>query len=161
MGKQKPLEMITPPNALKAKIGGAMSRIDEDAIRRAEMALESISHEFDDWIDEEVQKLEASWKAAKKGDGDAETLLELVYGASHDLKGLAKTYGYPLVTRYAKSLCTLLDTPERRAAASAALIEAHVATCRVAVRDRIKADDHPVGIVLATELEKQVVTALN
>ena len=43
MTKQKPIEIITPPNALKAKVGGAIPALDQKAIARAEAALERMS----------------------------------------------------------------------------------------------------------------------
>ena len=35
----KPIEIITPPNALKQKIGGPLPALDQQAIARAEAAL--------------------------------------------------------------------------------------------------------------------------
>ena len=51
MGKAKPIEIITPPNVLKAKLGGPLSLNSNDAIKLAEKALESLSGEFDTWLD--------------------------------------------------------------------------------------------------------------
>ena len=99
--------------------------------------------------------MEAAWANARSLT-DRETQLSEVFGASHDLKGLATTYGYPLITRYADSLCKLLATEESRAIAPVQLIEAHIHACRIAMRDEIKSNDHAVGVALATELETQV-----
>ena len=35
MAKEKPIEIINPPNMLKAKIGGPMPALDQNAIARA------------------------------------------------------------------------------------------------------------------------------
>ena len=155
MGKSKPIEIITPPNVLKAKLGGPLSLTSSEAIERAERALDNLAHEFEDWLNDELNRLEAAWDAAKDL-SDRETQLSNVYGASHDLKGLATTYGYPLITRYANSLCKLLATDTSRAVAPAPLIAAHVSACRTAMRQNIKAPDHPVGLALAHELETQI-----
>lgn len=155
MGKAKPIEIITPPNVLKAKLGGALSLNSNAAVERAEQALASLSHEFDNWLDEELVRLETAWEAGKALD-NREDQLNTVYGASHDLKGLATTYGYPLITRYADCLCKLLGTEEGRNIAPAKLIEAHIYACRTAMRNEIKKPDHPVGVALANELETQV-----
>ena len=40
-----------------------------------------------------------------------------------------------------------------------ALIDAHIDGIRAAVRDGIKTDDHPVGKILVTELERMVTDA--
>lgn len=155
MGKAKPIEIITPPNVLKAKLGGPLSLNSEDAIQRAEQALENLADEFDNWLDDEICRVEAAWEAASSLT-DRETQLNFVYGASHDLKGLATTYGYPLITRYADSLCKLLADEAMRQVAPANLIAAHVHACRTAMRDEIKSSNHPIGVALATELEGQV-----
>ena len=65
MGKAKPIEIITPPNVLKAKLGGPLSLNSNDAIKLAEKALESLSGEFDTWLDEEITRVETSWTNAK------------------------------------------------------------------------------------------------
>ncbi|MAI91934.1 Hpt domain-containing protein [Ponticaulis sp.] len=154
MGKAKPIEIITPPNVLKAKLGGPLSLNSSDAIKLAEKALESLSGEFEDWLNEEITRVETAWKNAKPlTDRDAQ--LSEVFGMSHDLKGLATTYGYPLITRYADSLCKLLATEECREIAPVNLIDAHIKACRTAMRDEIKAENHPLGVALATELETQ------
>lgn len=154
MGKKKPIEIITPPNKLKAKLGGPLTLNSAEAIARAERALESMSGEFDDWLDEEITRVENAWEAAIDL-SDRETQLSNLYGYAHDLKGLATTYGYPLVTRYANSLCRLIATETSRAVAPQGLIDAHVKACRTAMRQQIKAPDHPVGVALAEELETQ------
>ncbi len=155
MGKQRPLEIITPPNALKAKLGGPLTLGSKTAIARAEMALESLSHEFEGWLEEEIERLELAWKSASELK-DREADLMSVYRIAHDLKGLAGTYGFPLITRFAGSLCRLLGDKAMRARAPRALVGAHVSTCRVAMRDGIKSDEDAIGKALAEELENQV-----
>jgi hypothetical protein len=137
------------------KVGGSIASIGAAAIRRAEAALKGLSVSFAEWLEEEVVGLEqaAQGLAAKPGSIDA---LEYLYMRSHDLKGLGATYGYPLVTRIAASLCKLVDDEERRVDAPAYLIQAHVSAVRAAVRDRIRAVDHPIGLALVQELEGKV-----
>lgn len=154
MGKQKPIEIITPPNVLKAKLGGPLNLNSAEVIQRAENALQSMSGEFETWLDEEITRVETAWDKASDL-SDRESQLYSLYGYSHDLKGLATTYGYPLVTRYAASLCRLIATETSRQVAPAELIDAHVKACRTAMRMKIKTKDHPVGVALAEELETQ------
>jgi chemotaxis protein histidine kinase CheA len=156
MSREKPIEMITPPNMLKAKLGGALGPIDKSAIARAEAALAALSGEFQNWIEDEVVKLEKSWAAAKAPGADRNASLDKVFSQAHDLKGLGTTYEYPLVTRMAHSLCKLVETEELRNVAPMALVGAHIAAVRAAIRDQIKSDEHPVGKVLVEELEAQV-----
>jgi len=66
------------------------------------------------------------------------------------------TYGYQLITRIAGSLCRLIDDKEKRLTASMVLIDAHIDGVKAAIRDDIKTEDHPVGKMLVTELERRV-----
>ena len=44
MTRQKPIEVITPPNMLKTKVGGAIPALDQRAIAKAEAALTEIEY---------------------------------------------------------------------------------------------------------------------
>ena len=98
----------------------------------------------------------ARLEAAKAGWSDAG--LDAVWRAAHDLKGMGGTYGYPLVTQLAASLCRLTETEAGKSAArvNPALVDAHVDGLRAALRDRIASDAHPLGRALVQTLEAKV-----
>ncbi len=154
MPRQKPKEIITPPNMLKVKVGGKLG-FNADAVNRAESALDCLSSEFDDWLEREIETLESARDAARR-DGLMAEAGETLYLKAHDLKGMGVTYGYPIVTRLGDSLSRLLETPPRRQAAPFALVDAHVKAIRAAVRDEIKSDEDAVSQALAGELESHV-----
>ena len=85
---------------------------------------------------------------------------ETLYMRAHDLKGLGATYEFPLVTRLAASLCRLIEDAATRTKAPLTLIDAHIDAIKAAVRDDIKTDEHPLGKVLAAELEGRVAAYL-
>lgn len=148
-------KVIQPPNTLRLKVGGAFGGIDAAAIAKAEEALKAMSGQFGQWLQDEIDKLDAAQAAIKAKGLNAETA-EVLYFRAHDLKGLGGTYQYPLVTRLAGSLCKLLDDQKKRADAPGPLLDAHIDAIRAVVRDGIQTDDHPVGRALAQELEAQV-----
>ncbi|MEO8112990.1 MAG: Hpt domain-containing protein [Phenylobacterium sp.] len=148
--------MIQAPNNLRLKVGGSrLGAIDPAAIAKAEAALKSLSGNFGQWLQDEIVKLDASRLAVKTDGVNAETM-ESLYLRSHDLKGLGTTYGFPLITRIAASLCRLIDDKDKRNEAPMGLIDAHIDAIKAAVRDDIKNEDHPVGAILVKELERQV-----
>jgi HPt (histidine-containing phosphotransfer) domain-containing protein len=154
MARQKPIEVITPPNVLKAKIGGALPAVDEKAIARAEAALEKLADQFTDWIGEELNRLIEAWANYEATGGSAAAKYEL-HRRAHDLKGLAPTYGYPLVGRICATLCKLTGDEHGDITAPDKLLKAHVDGVRVMVHTRILGANHPVGLTLAAELEDQ------
>ena len=154
MARQKPIEVITPPNMLKAKIGGPLPALDQNAIARAEAALDKLSDQFGDWINEEMGKLLEAWAGYEKAPNTPAAKNEL-HRRAHDLKGLAPTYGYPLVGRVCASLCKLTGDEHGDINAPPALLKAHVDAVKAAVNGKVMGANHPVGLALATELEAQ------
>lgn len=148
----KPAQFIQPPNTLRLKVGaGGFGGIDAAAVARAEAALKDLSSQFDQWLNDEVSKLEAA-RTEIRMVGVMPQTMEQLYMRAHDLKGLGATYQFPIVTRIAGSLCKLIDEKVRMKA-PLYLVDAHIDAIRAVVRDGIQTDDHPVGRVLVQELE--------
>jgi hypothetical protein len=122
------------------------------AVKRAELAMENLKTEFADWIAADVQSL-AECRDAFATEPCAERQGDL-YRASHDLRGQARTFEFPLVERVAASLCRLLDAP--LATGALGLVDAHVGAIRIIVRDKIRDRNDPVAKTLASELEARV-----
>ena len=155
MTKEHPIEIFMPPNMLKAKVGGRIAGVDMAAIKRAEQALANLKTEFGDWINTDVGNLGEARDAFATAAND-ETRSAL-YRAAHDLRGQALTFEYPLVARVATSLCSLLDGVEGGdEAVPLALVDAHVNTIRVIVRQDIKQATDKTAVVLTDELDARV-----
>lgn len=154
MSRQKPIEVITPPNTLKAKVGGAMPALDQRAIAKAEAALEKMSDQFVDWLKEELNRLLAAWAAYERSPGTGPAKEEL-HRRAHDLKALAPTYGYPLVGRFCATLCKLTGNEHGDITAPDRLLKAHVDAIKAAVLGKVKGFEDPIGLALTAELENQ------
>ena len=148
-------ETIQVPNTLRMKVGPRFGGIDLEAVAKAEAALKSLSSQFGQWLQDEIDKLEAA-RAVIRTDGMSQAAADKLYIHAHDLKGLGGTYEFPLITRLAGSLCKLIDNRETRTAAPMFLVDAHIDAIKAAVRDNIRDVSHPVGKLLAEELEQRV-----
>lgn len=131
-----PAQVIRPPNTLRLKVGGGFGGVDAKAIAKAEEALQAMSSQFAQWLQDEIVKLDKA-QADIRDRGYTPETAEALYFRAHDLKGLGTTYQYPLVTRLAGSLCRLMDAPEKRMAAPLVLVDAHIDAIRAVVRDKI------------------------
>ena len=161
MSEQNSGQIIQVPNTLRLKVGGSgrLGALDPSAIAKAEAALKSLSGNFAQWLQDEITKLENA-RQAIRAEGLTPQTTESLYLRAHDLKGLGTTYGFPLITRIAASLCVLTDDEAKRIQVPMALVDAHIDAIRAAVRDDIKTDEHPVGRALSNELEARVAEAL-
>jgi hypothetical protein len=148
-------QMIPAPNTLKLKIGGRFGGVDPAALAKAEAALKGLADNFGQWMQDELVKLDAARERIRAEGFNAETG-ESLYFRAHDLKGLGATYGYPVVTSIAGSLCRLIDEPATRLKAPLFLLDAHIDGIKAAVRGNIREVDHPVAKSLLAELETRV-----
>ena len=128
------VKIIKPPNTLQNRVAVAGDgKLDFDAIRRAEQALEKLSTQFDDWMSEEAARLSNARREFLKSNG-SEDALEKLFHAAHDVKGQAPTLGYQLVAYIAASLCGLLEKIETRYIPHV-LIDQHVDAVRAIVEE--------------------------
>jgi hypothetical protein len=129
--------------------------VDPAMIARAEAALGRLSSQFGAWIREEVERLDAAGALARER-GLSGVSGERLNNQAHEVKGLAATCGYPLVTHIAGSLCRLIEDPQTRSNAPPFLIDAHIAAIGAALRDNIRDAAHPTGQALIDELQLRV-----
>ena len=150
-----PVEMIQVPNTLMRKVGPRFGGIDPSAVAKAEAALKNLSGQFSQWLNDEVGKLEEA-RTVIRTQGISPAAADQLYTHAHDLKGLGTTSEFPLITRLAGSLCKLMDDASKRVTAPMVLVDGHIDAIRAAVRDNIRDTNHPVGKMLAEELEGSV-----
>ncbi len=123
----------------------------QQAITRAEQALEHLSVNFDDWIVTESRQLAKSRDDAKAA-GFSENALRDLFQAAHNLKGQATTLGYPLADEICASLCRLIDKIPDKSRLPLLLIDQHVDAVRAVVAEGAKGTDNPKASVLAKRL---------
>ena len=148
-------EFITAPNTLRGKVGGRFGGVDAAALAKAEEALKGLASQFGQWLQDELDKLDAA-RSAIGAQGATSEAMDRLYLCGHDLKGLGATYDYPLVSRVAGSLCKLMDSAGPRTAIPLTLIDAHIGAIRVIVRDEIHDPEHPTARLVAQALEDKV-----
>jgi hypothetical protein len=77
--------------------------------------------------------------------------------AAHDIKGMAGTFGYPLMGRLGASLARL--TADCPGGLPMKLAQAHVAAIQLVLARDLKGDDDKPTLALLEELERQVAAA--
>jgi HPt (histidine-containing phosphotransfer) domain-containing protein len=154
MATKHPIELFMPPNMLKAKVGSTVGGIDVAAILRAEKAMDTLKSGFTDWFAADVVRLNVC-RDAFAAKADARSRADLLR-ASHDIKGQAATFEFPLVARVASSLCRLIEALSAANAISLVMVDAHVTAIRVIFRDRITDTSNRMALELIQELEARV-----
>lgn len=144
-------ETIDPPNTLRAKVRILKGRDAQfDPVKKAEQAVERLSTNFGEWMNEEVERLVETWGVSKSAGFSPESRAAL-YRAAHDLRGQAATLGYPAAGRIAGSFCDVLD--ECGAAVPDAFLEQFVRAIRAIARETERNQGSAVADALADELD--------
>jgi hypothetical protein len=133
--------------AERAVTGGSAADVQR-MINAAENSLAALKQEFPIWMANEFSELEKIWAAYQAGAPDGQQLL---FRKVHDMRGQAATFGYPLAGVAADLLCKLMDALQN---VPDSVIEAHIQTINVIIRQNVNVSDHPLGVQMVKELEK-------
>jgi hypothetical protein len=144
-------QVFRPPNTLMVKLGGRIGPIDPAMLAGAEAALNRLSAYFGPWLAEEILHLVAA-RAGIRADGYNASTAEQLSLRAHEVKSLGATYGFPLITYVAASLCKLIEDPANRLDAPLYLVDAHIDAIAAAARDGVRDLDHPTGRALVGAL---------
>jgi len=107
-------------DSLASKVRFGSGGIDQEQIARAEADRAALAVEYLAWAAADLQKMRAL--AERLADRAA---IERLYAVAHDVKGQGGSFGYPLMTAIADSLCRLLKLVQDADAARPA-IAAHL-----------------------------------
>lgn len=136
---------------LEGKAKSKLGRSQATMIAQAEAALQTLSTNYDQWIDQCLGDL-AKAHGEVKANGLTDDLAQTLFRASHDIKGLAGTVGFPLAGQVADSLCGLIDRVEDRSRVPAVLVEQHVASITAIVNERAREAGTDIARALVEKL---------
>jgi len=141
--------VIQQPQTLRLRaVSGGSSRDVEKMLADAESSLATLRQEFPAWMAAELEDLEKTYAYYKTGAVDGPKQL---FRKVHDMRGQASTFGFPLAGRAADNLCKLMDALQ---SVPVDVIETHLHTVRIIVRENINIDNHPVALEMVIGLEK-------
>lgn len=152
-------EIIEPTNKIKRKVGDAKGFSDE-AVRKAETAIRELGSNYINDLIYDVQELQKAYESFIESGGEKKIhQLQKTSWYAHEIKSQAGTYGYPFVSRVARSLCYYMHELEDRNAFdefAEDIIRAHISTLMVVARKRIHGDGEETGVLVSEGLEVAV-----
>jgi hypothetical protein len=146
-------EEIEPlvPLAAKVTLGDG---IDADMLARAEAAVAEMAAGFPDWATQDLlqmREVAATLRAHRSAEQG-----QALYVLAHDMKGQGGSFGYPLISTIAGSLCRLLHRRTAFEPRHLAAIDAHLDAAGTVLARRMSGDQGPAGATLTTELQTLV-----
>ena len=126
-------------------------------LARAQAAVDDLAKGYTTWARADVDRARTALEAAVATPAQRSRHVEELFRIAHDLKGQGASFGYPLVTKIADSLCKL--TRDRKLAYEDRhldLAKAHLDAAQLVLTKEIKGDGGQVGADLTAKLKARV-----
>jgi chemotaxis protein histidine kinase CheA len=122
--------------------------------------LDTLVADYEQWTLSALAGMRAALGEAQAHPESPAEPLRRIFEAAHDLKGQGTSFGYPLITRIAQSLCRLGHRPCDAAGAAEHLrvVAAHLDVLALILQKQIRGDGGPLGAKLAAKLESMAAT---
>jgi hypothetical protein len=147
-------EVIMPENKLRKMVSiKPLEPGEEDPVVRAEKARAELSTEFAAWMESECKRLDKA-RHAVTGSGFTKANKESLFHAAHDIKGEAVTFGFPLMTAAADSLCRLIEYTPEVTRIPTKLVDQHVDAVRAIYREYSRSDAEALAASLTERLRE-------
>ena len=145
-------------NRLAGKVGGfslsGVPKLSAEAVAAADAKIEAVAGDYSDWVRESLKEVGAVLETLAAGGGDSAKLLGKLNRTAHEMRGQGGTFGYPLVTEFARSLYQA--TADGRIEVTDNHVEfykAHIDAINVVMRGKVKGDGGETGRSLLQGLE--------
>ena len=158
--KQKSaVEVIHPPNKLRARVGPGTKGMDPALLAKAEEAVVKVQNSIDfaAQVAPDLAKITDALQHISQRN-DQHKHLEAMFQVVHDLRGGGTSFGYPLVTQIGSLLCKYIEHREDADDAEIEVIRAHVDALRAVVMSKLKGDGGPIGQEIVKGLHKIVLS---
>ena len=146
-------EVITPPNRLAESVVKGRGPSLETILERVNTGIEQLQHDYESELQSELKRLsEAARRLAGASGAEQEAALRELYEVAHEIRGQAGSFGYPLLTNFANSLCGFIERPLDRSPTAIDVIEHHVGAMRAVAAGGVKGDGGRQGQELLVSL---------
>ncbi len=155
--KTQEVSFIKAPDTLKGKIGiGGPGAVDLDALARAEEVIASMSGNYLEWAEDDLQKLDEAIAKLDADRSNCKTHLNRIFQISHDIKGQGGSFGYHMMTILGSQLCHFVEELENVSDNDIKAIRLHVDAMKMVISKRMEGDGGAEGEVLFSGLDKVV-----
>lgn len=129
------VRILKVPSVAKRKLGQDITdpvRLDPRVLEKMQDTIKGLESKYAEALSEQVTRLIELSDPAANGDAAAATAL---YTIAHDIRGLAGTFGRPMVGRFANLLCTYIEGHDKIGPLENSIIRFHVEAIREALKN--------------------------
>jgi hypothetical protein len=130
--------LIQSPRRLGDKVPATGGPTPEQAIRKALNLGNELARSYKGWA---VDDLQALWEEHETLSTDPERAPECVakmYDMAHEIRGQGGSFGYPMITLIADSLCKFMDGSANMAERGRNIVQLHLLAMKAVLRQDMK-----------------------
>lgn len=144
------VRIVNPPNSLKERASKGGGKKFDDMVASGDQVVEESHGDYRKVAESDLSDLRWILDRIKTSPDDIEAQIDAMFRIVHDMKGQAATFGYPMVTNVAGSLCRFVDriresggTAAENVARLSEIIRLHVDALRLLLTHDMKGAGGP------------------
>ena len=142
MANQKD-NVITPPKRLSDKVARSGGPSAPEAIGKALKMADNLIDSYQGWAVDDLQTLWETFNEAEKRGADPTGQREGVrdmFNVAHEIRGQGGSFGYPLISTVADSLCKFLEPRGTLSPKDAEIVRIHILALKAVFAQQLKGD---------------------
>ncbi len=149
MSDKSKVEIIQAPSTLQDR--ATLLTSDENHPLDGNPVLQDLTEQFVQRLPEDLKRIENALTALEASPHD-DCRVTVLFRLVHDLKGLAGTFSYPLISEISHDFCRFLEMPQSMMPRRLAVLRYHLDALKVVHRKRITGDGGDEGMRLINTL---------
>ncbi|MEE8445008.1 MAG: hypothetical protein V3S44_06630 [Alphaproteobacteria bacterium] len=139
-------------NAFAGKRRAGKTEFADEILARAEAIVERLSDEYPGYASRDIEVLVTLSEQLALGGPSGDRIVE-ISRIAHDMRGQGTVFGYPLMTRFAGSLCKATRVIGSCDDSTLSVINTHIEALRAVLRGQITNGNDKTGLAVAAGLE--------
>jgi chemotaxis protein histidine kinase CheA len=157
MSKTGAVRHLAPRNRIADSVSRDGGLSLETILARVKAGIAELQQEYLGEAMGDLSELSASIATAQSSTGAKRSkAIDRIFRISHDLRGVADSFDYPLITRVGTSLCDMIENRETIDPLELAVIDLHVGVMNVIMSNRITGDGDSKTRALICEVDAAV-----
>lgn len=128
--------LVNPPNRLANRVRRSGGPTPEQAILRALNAAEDLMDEYQGWAVDDLTKLWQAFQDSVDKKPNPAQLLQM-FEIAHGIRGEGGSFGFPLVSVIADSLCKFLEGKKKITRSEQEVVKVHILAMRAVFRQNL------------------------